>query len=104
MKGSNARLMRSNEVHTIQEFITYCQSVLAEHPEHMSDEEQKDSAGALLVLMVNDEYDDEWQKYPQIIQILDIASDLDWLNTFSVKGDWNRIRRLVAELQEQVSK
>lgn len=93
--------MRYTEVHTIQEFIAYCQSILAEHPERMGDEEQQDLAGAIVVLMVNDEYDGEWQKYLQVIDIIEVAVSLDRLD--SSTGGWNRIRRLVGELEEEKS-
>ena len=52
----------------------------------MSDEDQKSPAGALTLLIASDEYHNEWQKYSQIIEILDIASDLDWLNTDGTKA------------------
>lgn len=96
--------MRPENVHTIQQFITYCREVLAQHPEQMSDQEQQSSAGALVGLYICDEYHREWEKkYPQVVEILDVASDLDWLNTDSARNDWLRIKRLVDELERQVT-
>lgn len=92
--------MRYTEVHTIQEFITYCQAILAQHPERMSDKEQQSLSGAIVVLMVNDEYDQEWQKYPQIVEIIEVAVSIDRLE--GVNGAWSHIGRLVAELREKV--
>jgi hypothetical protein len=92
--------MRYTEVHTIREFITYCKSILAKHPERMKDKDQQGCAGAIVVLMGNDEYHREWQKHPQIVDILEEAVYLDRLD-YSW-GGWNRISRLVAELQEQI--
>jgi hypothetical protein len=91
--------MRPNEVHSIHDFITYSQAILAEHPEDMDKEQQRSPAGALTVLMANEEYHGEWQKYPQIIDILDTASDLDILNVDSAQASWMHIRHLVDELQ-----
>ena len=90
--------MRSDEVHTVQEFVAFCQAILAEHPENMSDEEQQAKAGWIVVLMANDEYHREWQEYPQIIDIIEAAVDLDRLDTES--GGWKRIQRLVDDLEK----
>ena len=92
--------MRYTEVHTIPEFIAYCRAVLAKHPERMSDKEQQSQAGSIVVLMANDEYHNEWQKYPQIIEVIEEAVYLDRLD-FSW-GGWSRIKRLVAELEERI--
>lgn len=90
-------MMQPNEVHTIQEFITFCRSILAEHPDRLSDREQRAKAGEIVVLMANDEYHKEWLSHPQVIDIIEVAVDLDRLDKES--GGWARIDRLVTELE-----
>lgn len=93
--------MPPSQVHTIQEFLTFCKAILAEHPERMNSERQQAKAGEIVVLMVNDEYHAEWQKYSQIVDIIEIAVDLDRLDGST--GGWARIGRLVDELRARVA-
>lgn len=95
--------MLPDNVDTIQELIRYSYEILAEHPEDMSEKDMESPAAGIVGLYMNEHYDEWTKKYPQTVDILDRASNLEISNSFMPRGDWQAIRRLVNELNEQVN-
>jgi hypothetical protein len=93
--------MQPDDIHTIQDFISYCHDILAEQPEYMREKEQEKLATALVCACLVDSFNELEKSYPVLTEIFDIASDLEWSNSFNTTIDWRRIKELVDKLEKQ---
>jgi len=94
--------MQTVDVLTIQDFIGYCHKVLAERPEYMREKEQERPAAAIVGASFADSFDKLKEQYPQLIEIYDLASNLEISNTANTTTDWRRIKELITELERKV--
>lgn len=94
--------MLPSDIHSIQDFTTYCREVLAERPEYMRDKEQERPASAIVAASSADLFEGLEKQYPQLTEIYDLASNLEISNTASTTIDWRRIKELVGEIEREI--
>lgn len=92
--------MNPNTIRTIPELISYCRAIFATHPEHMTPKEQT----ARIVGACLNENREQWElQYPQLEEVLAIASNLEWGNVGDAEEAWARLKTLIDEVDALLS-
>lgn len=91
-----------SDIHTIEDFIQYCKDILTEQPQYMYESDQERSAARIVGVCMGETYEVLEQQYPQLVEIFDIASDLEISNVENTTISWRRIKQLVDDLDRQV--
>jgi len=95
--------MQPDDIRTIQDFVQYCREVLATRPEYMTEKEQERPATAIVAACLADSFSKLEQKYPELTEIFDLASNLEISNSFNTSQDWRRIKQIVDKLEQSKS-
>ena len=94
--------MKLQDIKTIQDFIAFCKEVLATKPEYMSEEEHEQPATAVFSACLLDSIEELYDIYPELVEISDISSNLEWSNSFNTSEDWRKIRVLLERLEKKI--
>jgi hypothetical protein len=100
MRRQENQTRLSEEDTVFKGFLSSANDLLAKRPEYMRESEQEPHAAKLLglALVLEQKYPNLFKERLELIEITDLASNLEISNTDSVSLDWRRIRELVGQL------
>lgn len=95
-------MLKPGEIKDLDELIKFFRENNALHPERMPKAQQEEAAARIVGLHVNEHLDKWLDSYSELLEIMELAEDLEWSNVVNVQEAWARMYGLVDLLEVKI--